>query len=156
MSWPHQNELNSSGEWGRGARNKLRTHTHTHTHIHTHIARPFSSRPTSAQLCHTIHLLISVISPPTAAKLNEQQDDRKHFPCRQRTQRESHTNIRTDLQPAKAMAHISRLPQSQSLSWEREREREEKSDTYLTGGNLLAAFECIGRLDRHKSPRTVS
>lgn len=42
-----QNEQNGSGWWGRGARNKLRTHTHIYTlsHTHTATARPFS-KPT--------------------------------------------------------------------------------------------------------------
>lgn len=42
MSWPLRNEPNSSGEWGRGGRNKLRTHAHIraraseHARTHTH------------------------------------------------------------------------------------------------------------------------
>lgn len=52
----------------------------------------------------------------------------------------------------KAMAHISdyRNP-NLSAGW-----RKKKSDIYLTGENLLAAFECIARLARYTSRRTVS
>lgn len=44
MSWPLGT---AAGSGGRGIKNKLRTHRHT--------ARPFNTRPTSAQLCHTIY-----------------------------------------------------------------------------------------------------
>lgn len=91
---------------------------YTHT---THTARPFSSRPTSAQLCHTIiHLLISAVPPWTAAQLAEQHAGRWRVPSFGEHGGKSHIYSQIDLRASKAMAHISRLPQSQSVIWEEE------------------------------------
>lgn len=102
---------------GEGSQ-KQTPYTHTHT---THTARPFSSRPTSAQLCHTIiHLLISAVPPWTAAQLAEQHAGRWRVPSFGEHGGKSHIYSQIDLRASKAMAHISRLPQSQSVSWEEE------------------------------------
>lgn len=67
MSWPLQNEQNDS-EWGRGARNKL--HTHTHTHIEGESEPGLSAA--DRQVHNFVTLIISVVYPLTAAKLNTQ------------------------------------------------------------------------------------
>ena len=169
-----QNEQNGSGWWGRGARNKLRTHTHTYiyTVTHTHGHRPFS-KPTDK--CTTLSHYSPINIGATAAnscwaeRTNMTTADISPPPRdRQRTRRESRINTRTDSQPApRAMAHIPPPPDYRNpnlraeLSWEggTEREGEEKkkkSDIYLTGGNLLAAFGCIGNVAARRSPRALS
>ena len=67
----------AAGGGGEPETNSVHTHTHTHTYIYTVThTRPqpglSARRPTSAQLCHTIHLLISALPPLTAAEPSEQ------------------------------------------------------------------------------------
>ena len=80
MSWPLPEWAERQRLVGEGSQ-KQTPYTHTHTHTHTYIytvthTRPqpglSARRPTSAQLCHTIHLLISALPPLTAAEPSEQ------------------------------------------------------------------------------------
>lgn len=172
-----QNEQNGSGWWGRGARNKLRTHTHIYTlsHTHTATARPFSKPTdkcttlshyspinigaTAANSCwaERTNMTTADISPPLAT-------------VRGRGGNPASIPAQIHSQPRKRW-HIFLHPPTTAIpicepSWaelrggtergEGEEERKKKSDIYLTGGNLLAAFGCIGNVAARRSPRALS
>lgn len=139
----------AAGGGGEPETNSVHTHIYIHCHTHTRPQPGLSaSRPTSAQLCHTIHLLISALPPLTAAEPSEQTWRPQTFlpPSRPSEDAEGIPHQyphRFTASPESDGTYSStpRLPQSQSVSRaelsseggqreEKERRRGKKKVTY--------------------------